>query len=270
MTFSERLMALRRSKGWSQEQLGEMLGVTRQMVSKWELGSTTPEMEKLSALGELFGVSLDELVNGKVQLSKKDNINHEKETQGFHYEYKSAKTVCGLPLVHINIGAPSTLSVSRGTRGALKRQRTARGIIAIGNVAIGVLALGAVSFGVFALGLVGVGIAALGICALGIVSGGGTAIGVIAGGGISVGWLAAGGIASGKYVFGGLASGTIAAGDTAQGIVAIGKEVSGEVEITSAISAQTLREILEQRLPNTPSAIVELFVRAAERLSKVN
>ncbi len=36
--FAEKMMELRRSKGWSQEQLGEKLGVTRQTVSKWELG----------------------------------------------------------------------------------------------------------------------------------------------------------------------------------------------------------------------------------------
>ena len=45
MNFSQKLMELRRSKGMSQEQLGEKLGVTRQTISKWELGQTTPEME---------------------------------------------------------------------------------------------------------------------------------------------------------------------------------------------------------------------------------
>lgn len=38
MTFSERLMQLRKQRGWSQEQLGEQLHVTRQTVSKWETG----------------------------------------------------------------------------------------------------------------------------------------------------------------------------------------------------------------------------------------
>ena len=47
MNFAENLMALRRSRNWSQEELGEKLGVTRQTVSKWELGQTTPELEKL-------------------------------------------------------------------------------------------------------------------------------------------------------------------------------------------------------------------------------
>ena len=41
--------------------------MTRQTVSKWELGDSTPDMDKLVALGELFEISLDELVLGKVQ-----------------------------------------------------------------------------------------------------------------------------------------------------------------------------------------------------------
>ncbi|WP_148511422.1 helix-turn-helix transcriptional regulator, partial [Hungatella hathewayi] len=61
MTFSERLILLRKQKGFSQEQLGAEVGVTRQTVSKWELGETTPEMDKLIKLAELFGITLDEL-----------------------------------------------------------------------------------------------------------------------------------------------------------------------------------------------------------------
>lgn len=64
MKFSEKLTELRHSRGWSQEQLGERLGVTRQTVSKWELGSTTPELEKLAMMSDIFGVSTDELIKG--------------------------------------------------------------------------------------------------------------------------------------------------------------------------------------------------------------
>ena len=57
--FAENLQALRKQKGWSQEQLADAIGVTRQTVSKWELGSTTPELEKLLALRQLFAISLE-------------------------------------------------------------------------------------------------------------------------------------------------------------------------------------------------------------------
>lgn len=65
MNFNEKLIQLRKSSGLSQEELGNRLNVARQTVSKWELGSTTPEMEKLIGLSNLFNVSIDELVKEK-------------------------------------------------------------------------------------------------------------------------------------------------------------------------------------------------------------
>jgi len=61
MKFNEKLIKLRKEKGLSQEELGYELNVTRQTVSKWELGQTTPEMDKLLEMAKLFGISLDEL-----------------------------------------------------------------------------------------------------------------------------------------------------------------------------------------------------------------
>ena len=52
MNFAEHLMALRKQRGWSQEELGNQIGVTRQTVSKWEMGQSTPELEKLAANGQ--------------------------------------------------------------------------------------------------------------------------------------------------------------------------------------------------------------------------
>ena len=66
MEFGNRLYELRKQKGLSQEELANRLEVTRQTVSKWEAGDSTPDMEKLAALGALFEISLDELVLGKV------------------------------------------------------------------------------------------------------------------------------------------------------------------------------------------------------------
>ena len=47
MKFNDKLTALRKQKGMSQEQLAELLGVSRQAVSRWELGTTMPDAEKL-------------------------------------------------------------------------------------------------------------------------------------------------------------------------------------------------------------------------------
>ena len=64
MTMGERIAALRKGRGMTQEQLAEHLSVTRQSVSKWELDQATPEMSFAVSLCELFGVSMDYLVRG--------------------------------------------------------------------------------------------------------------------------------------------------------------------------------------------------------------
>ncbi len=62
MKFNEKLIKLRKASGLSQEELGDKLNVARQTISKWELGETTPEMDKLGELSNLFEISIDELV----------------------------------------------------------------------------------------------------------------------------------------------------------------------------------------------------------------
>lgn len=64
MTVGERIQQLRKAAGLSQEQLAEQLDVSRQSVSKWELNDAAPEISKIIALSELFGVSTDELLKG--------------------------------------------------------------------------------------------------------------------------------------------------------------------------------------------------------------
>lgn len=66
MEFNNRLYELRKQKGLSQEELANKVNVSRQTVSKWEIGDSTPDMEKLIALSDLFDISLDELMVGKV------------------------------------------------------------------------------------------------------------------------------------------------------------------------------------------------------------
>ena len=70
MNFGEKLTNLRKQKGLSQEELGYELNVTRQTVSKWELGQTTPEMDKLVEISKIFGVTVDELTSNENIVSK--------------------------------------------------------------------------------------------------------------------------------------------------------------------------------------------------------
>lgn len=66
MEFNNKLYELRKQKGFSQEELANRLNVSRQTISKWEVGESTPDMENLVAISELFKISLDELVLDKV------------------------------------------------------------------------------------------------------------------------------------------------------------------------------------------------------------
>lgn len=71
--FSQNLQKLRAEKNISQEQLADKIGVSRQSVSAWESGKSSPELEKLIALSELFEISLDELT-GEIS-TRKANFN---------------------------------------------------------------------------------------------------------------------------------------------------------------------------------------------------
>lgn len=81
MKFNEKLIMLRKQHNLSQEQVAEKLGVARQTISKWELGETTPEMDKLIIMGELYNITLDELMKeeneGKV-VNDPNNTNSQK------------------------------------------------------------------------------------------------------------------------------------------------------------------------------------------------
>ncbi len=65
MSFGENLQTIRKKNQLSQERLAEMLGVSRQAVSKWELGEGYPEVEKLVILSKKLNVSLDSLLMGE-------------------------------------------------------------------------------------------------------------------------------------------------------------------------------------------------------------
>lgn len=81
MKFNEKLIMLRKQHNLSQEQVAEKLGVARQTISKWELGETTPEMDKLIIISELYNITLDELMKeeneGKV-INDPNNTNSQK------------------------------------------------------------------------------------------------------------------------------------------------------------------------------------------------
>lgn len=67
MILADKIIQLRKKNGWSQEQLGEQLDVSRQSVSKWESGLSIPDLEKILKMSELFGVSTDYLLKDEIE-----------------------------------------------------------------------------------------------------------------------------------------------------------------------------------------------------------
>ncbi len=76
MKFNEKIILLRKNKNLSQEDLGNELGVARQTISKWELGETTPEMDKLIKMSEIFEITLDDLIKDTEPNIDNNDINN--------------------------------------------------------------------------------------------------------------------------------------------------------------------------------------------------
>ena len=88
--IANRLQKLRKEKGYSQEQLADALGISRQAVSKWERAEASPDTDNLICLAKLYGVSLDELLftDQTVEDIKNDNINEAKENNNHETQDK--------------------------------------------------------------------------------------------------------------------------------------------------------------------------------------
>ena len=220
MTTGEKIARLRKENNYTQEQLAQLLGVSRQSISKYESDIAYPETEKLIRLGEIFDCSLDYLL--KEDIEEKDRTGFQTQSiassetvhaktlveEAVHkfvdFDKKSKKTIMGLPLWHIG--------------------KHAKGIIAIGMTAKGVVSIGLCSMGFISLGVISLGILAFGAFSLGLIALGSLAAGVFACGGVAAGVIALGGIAAGDFAFGGLAvADYFAYGDIARGMFAIGE-----------------------------------------------
>lgn len=69
MILADKIIELRKKNGWSQEELADKLGVSRQAVSKWESAQAVPDMNRVLKLSEIFGVSTDFLLKDELELS---------------------------------------------------------------------------------------------------------------------------------------------------------------------------------------------------------
>lgn len=261
MILGEKIMRLRQSKGLSQEEFGEKMGVSRQAVSKWETGQTMPDVDKIIQMSDFFGVTTDYLLKDEMNQTNTVNVDNENVVlnsspkksirERLHFERKSKRTFMGLPLYHINIGL-----------GAYR----AKGVFSIGMISTGLISLGLLSVGLLSLGIVSIGLVlALGNISVGCVALGGVAAGVLALGGVAVGIFTIGGFSLGVYSMGGCAiASQIAFGGYAQGYIAVGEQAIGTHafnvvgDIPQNVKAE-IAEIITRELPNTPQFIANMF-----------
>ena len=80
MTIGKKITWLRQKNGISQEELADRLEVSRQSVSKWEQGNSTPDIDNIGKLAEFYGVSIDSLVKGEAQ-EEAENATAESEEE---------------------------------------------------------------------------------------------------------------------------------------------------------------------------------------------
>lgn len=212
MTLGEKITKLRKEENYTQEQLAQILNVSRQSVSKWESDLAYPETDKLLRMGRLFNCSMDYLM--KEECTDRSGVKAvptcidfteevEKLSKKVFRERKSEKKIFGMPLYHVG--------------------RDARGFFAVGLRARGVFSLGLFSVGIVSVGLLSIGLFAAGTLALGLLVLGSIAVGLVSVGAISVGIVAIGALAMGQFAVGGLAMGNyIAIGDNARAMIALG------------------------------------------------
>ena len=175
MTLGEKLSKLRKEYNYTQEQLADILGVSRQSVSKWESDLAYPETDKLVRLGRIFGCSMDYLLDDRItemEHSKMERSDTERsdtesarepgsEGKGADLwdrfkrqfrERKSERLVLGMPLYHVGRNAHGFIAIGLRARGVISVGLMARGIVSLGLLSLGVL-----SFGLLTLGLISAG-----------------------------------------------------------------------------------------------------------------
>ena len=90
MTFGEKLQILRKSHGWSQEELAAKVPISRQAVSKWESGAAVPDTENVLILADLFGVSTDYLLRDAYESDADIPAVKQKESEAAQSQKRTA------------------------------------------------------------------------------------------------------------------------------------------------------------------------------------
>ena len=252
VTLGEKIAKQRKAQNYTQEQLAEILNVSRQSVSKWESDIAYPETDKLIKMGKLFDCSMDYLL--KEDITEKGGMEEKqtvpawetirREVRSRFRERKSQKQLFGMPLYHIGRDARGFFAVGLKARGVFAVGARACGVVSVGLLSAGGISLGLLSLGLLSVGLFSGGVLAVGTLALGYLALGAVCFGIVACGALSVGCFSAGAMAVGKY---------IAYGDYARAMIAIGiSKAAGSLYSCSGLPAADIAWIAQWLDANTP------------------
>ncbi len=228
MTFGDKLSKLRREQNYTQEQLADILGVSRQSVSKWESDAAYPETDKLVKMCELFNCSSDYLLLSdcdkikRIAAAEKPPEDNSEITVPRVRERKSKKTLWGMPLWHVAKNARGIIAVGVKARGVVAIGVKACGVVSVGVFSLGVISCGTLSLGLlFSVGFVSAALFSVGTLSVGLFAVGAISIGAFSLGTVAVGDISVGALSVGRYV---------AIGDNTRAAIAVGgRKATGEI-----------------------------------------
>ncbi|MBQ9150710.1 MAG: helix-turn-helix domain-containing protein [Clostridia bacterium] len=96
MTLGQKITSLRKARGMTQEELSESIGVTRQTISKWEQDASTPDLEYLCKLCDLFGVTADYLIRPEREAMETTPLAHPEPVNPPPTPPSSGKQISGI------------------------------------------------------------------------------------------------------------------------------------------------------------------------------
>ena len=93
MILADKIMNERKRNGWSQEELADKLGVSRQSVSKWESAQSVPDLNRIIKLAEIFGVTTDYLLKEELENSFEQQVVKEDDVTKKMYLCKKIRQI---------------------------------------------------------------------------------------------------------------------------------------------------------------------------------
>ena len=113
MILADKIMKLRRQNGFSQEELAARLNVSRQSVSKWESGTSIPDLNKIIKLSEIFGVSTDYLLKDEIEDETSEYIEPKSE-YGYESDSELRKVTLQEATEYMDIVKKSSVKMALG------------------------------------------------------------------------------------------------------------------------------------------------------------